>query len=117
MLTLQRPSPAVHSFPLPLACPSCGEALMSAQPCACAAATRVEGWQGIPRLLFGQQYWGECSSEKMARILARMDEIHWRAALEEVVPNEPLQRHLCNPIGADFVHGMPWGEIDKVLEI
>jgi SAM-dependent methyltransferase len=90
---------------------------MLQRTCACAAATRLEVWQGIPRLLFGQKYWGECSSEKMARILERMDEVPWKDALAEVVPDEPVQRHLCSTIGVDFVHGMPWDNIDTVLEI
>ncbi|MFI5361858.1 MAG: methyltransferase domain-containing protein [Elusimicrobiota bacterium] len=108
---------AALSFPVPLVCPSCGSALKFDAACACPAATRLESWCGMPRLLFGQSYWGECSSEKMAAILRRMDSVPWKQALEEVVPNEPVQEHLTSSIGPDFVYGLPWDEIRTVLDV
>ncbi|HEX4048156.1 MAG TPA: hypothetical protein VH309_10000, partial [Elusimicrobiota bacterium] len=110
-------TPAKRAFPVPLVCPSCGAALTQDSACACPAATRLESWNGIPRLLFGQGYWGECSSEKMAEILRRMDAVPWREALQDTVPNEPFREHLTGSIGPDFVHGLPWGEIETVLDV
>jgi SAM-dependent methyltransferase len=117
MMILQRPSAVELSFPVGVACPSCQEPLTLAGGCTCSTATRLEMWNGIPRLLFGQKYWGECSSEKMAQLLSRMDDVPWQEALKEVAPGEPVQRHLCSTIGVEFVHGMPWDKIDNVLEI
>src|SRR5439155_5205385 len=77
----------------------------------------LEIWKGMPRLLFAQKYWGECSAKKMVDILSHMDEMPWKQALEEVVPNESVQRHLCNAIATEFVYSMPWDEIDTVLDI
>jgi SAM-dependent methyltransferase len=110
-------SPVDLVFPVPLVCPSCGVRLAADAACACAAATRLETWNGMPRLLFGQRYWGECSSEKMAEILRRMDAAPWRRVLSEVVPGEDVEKHLTAFIGPDFVHGMPWDEVKTVLDV
>lgn len=116
MLSLP-PSPALEPIAVPLVCPSCGQPLALDVICSCAAKTQLELWYGIPRLLFGQSYWGECSAGKMAAILARMDDVPWKQALEEVAADEAVHHHLCSDIGPDFVHSLPWNEIDTVLDV
>ncbi len=111
------PSSTHPPFPAALKCPSCGAALSADAACSCAARTRLEIWNGIPRLLFGQRYLGECSSEKMAELLRRMESVPWRQALREVTPSEELEAHLTSNVGPEFVHGMPWGEIETALDI
>jgi SAM-dependent methyltransferase len=71
----------------------------------------------MPRLLFGQRYWGECPSEAMAEILRRMDSQPWRQALEETPSAERVLAHLTSSIGPEFVHAMPWNEIETALDI
>jgi SAM-dependent methyltransferase len=117
MLSTQ-PAPRTElRFPVDLICPSCGRVLTPAERCACPAGTTLQLWNGIPRLLFNQNYWGECSHAKMNALLARMDKVHWKQALKEIVPDEPVRAHLTNPIGTDFVYSMPWNEIETVLDI
>jgi SAM-dependent methyltransferase len=104
------------SFPVPLVCPKCDAALLESRDAICSCGTRFELWNGIPRLLFGQRYWGECSSEQMAAILKRMDEVHWRQALKDVAGGEAVERHLSADIGTDFVFSMP-DNIETALDI
>lgn len=107
---------ALTDFPVALVCAACGAALALPR-CACAAATRMELEGGIPRLLFGQKYWGETSSANMAQILELTQRMHWRDALQSVVPNESVTGHLLSDVRADFVHAMPWSEIHTALDI
>ena len=96
-----------------LVCPSCGSRLAEGYACGCPAATRLELWHGIPRLLFDRESSGEVSR----KVLDRMAEVHWKQALAEIVPDDPLWRRLVRGVRGDFVYGMPWDEIDSVLEI
>ena len=107
---------SLAEFPVPLLCPACGAALAPGR-CACAAGTRLAIEGGIPRLLFGQKYWGETSSENMQRILDLTRQMPWRDALQTVVPDERVVGHLLSDIRADFVHAMPWSEIRTALDI
>ncbi len=109
--------PSVQPFPFALVCPSCGAPLAADKACPCPSATRLEMWNGIPRLLFGQRYGGECSAEMMAEILRRMDSAPWRQVLDAVVPNDPVHAILTSLIGPDFVYAMPWDDIKTVLDV
>ncbi len=110
------PRPAV-SFPVPLACPSCGAPLAPDAACGCPAATRMEMWNGMPRLLFGQAYRGEYSSGTMSLIVDRMDSIPWRRALEESGVERTDHELLTGSIGPDFIYGLPWDEIETALDV
>jgi len=105
------------AFPVPLVCPSCGAALTPDAACSCPARTRLEYWNGIARLRLGRNERVEVGSAQMTEILRRMDSVPWRRALEEVVPDEPVRARLTSAIGPDFVHAMPWDEIDSVLDV
>lgn len=107
---------ALTNYPVTLVCNECG-AVLTPPRCACAAGTRMEMEDGIPRLLFGQQYWGETSSANMAQILELTKRMHWQDALRTVVPNESVTGHLLSDVRADFVHAMPWSEIRTVLDV
>lgn len=98
-----------------LVCPACGAALVPDAECACAAATRLELWHGIPRLLFGQE--GVGAAPQLDRILAAMDAAPWQQAVKQVFANEALERRLCGPSASAFVYSIPWDEIDSVLDI
>jgi SAM-dependent methyltransferase len=104
-----------NAFPVPLVCPTCKTGMSTEKQCTCRIASTLEYWNGIPRMLFGQKYWGECSSEKMSRILNRMGMHPWRQVIEEESPI--VHKHLSSKIGPDFVYGMPWNEIESVLDI
>jgi SAM-dependent methyltransferase len=109
---------ASFAFPVALACPTCGTPLQPDAACGCAAPARFELWNGIPRFLFGQEHASDRSLDKMAQVLARMDEAPWRQALREIMPDDPVQRLLCRAgAGPDFIHSLPWDEIETVLEI
>jgi SAM-dependent methyltransferase len=71
----------------------------------------------VPRTLFGQQYWGEFPHEKINALLSLTADMHWRDALKEVAGAEPVYRHLTADVGADFIYGMPWEEIETALDI
>jgi SAM-dependent methyltransferase/aminoglycoside phosphotransferase (APT) family kinase protein len=109
-------SAARSQFPVPIVCSACGAELTPPR-CTCAAGTHFTIERGIPRLLFGQKYWGETSSENMARILELTRSSHWRDALQSVVPDEAVTGHLLSDIRADFVHAMPWREIRTALDV
>jgi SAM-dependent methyltransferase len=113
MATLEQ----AFQFPVPLVCPVCQASLSTVGSCYCGENTKLEMWNGLPRTLFGQNYWGECSKEKMLEILETMGNVHWIEALKKVVPDEPVRRHLLTQIGPDFLYGMPWDKIRTVLDI
>jgi len=81
----------------------------SKQPC-------ISDYHGIPRLLFGQSYWGELGSDGMQDLLRRAERTHWRTALEEM-RGQPVAEHLLSPIRADFLHAFPWQKIRRVLDV
>ena len=105
------------AFPIPIVCPHCHASLALEHSCRCAERPVVGDHKGIPRLLFGQKYWGETSSAKMARILELTEKMHWEAALRSVLGTAPLYAHLTAPIRADFLHAMPWNRINTVLDV
>jgi SAM-dependent methyltransferase len=109
--------PADGGFPVPLICPACGNAANPDSICVATGKPCVSHHLGIPRFLFGQPYWGETSSEKMARLLQRTRAEPWRSALREVVGDEPLYEHLLSAIRADALHAMPWNHIRMVLDV
>lgn len=104
-------------FPVALLCPRCGNVVGRDSLCAVTGGPCMTLHEGIPRLLFGQKYWGELSSERMRELLQCADRTHWRTALLECVPDEPVTAHLLSPIRADFLHVMPWNRIRDVLDI
>lgn len=108
--------PPLPNFPVPLVCPTCAHPLAET-PCSCGSGIRLSWEHGLPRTLFGQRYWGETSSEKMAQILALSERMHWRQALATAVPGEAVEAHLKAPIGPDFVYAIPWDDISTVLDI
>lgn len=102
--------------PIALVCPKCQRDLVfDGTSCACGAPIGLE--EGIPRLLFGQDYWGETSRDKMNRILSEVPRVGWRMALSTVVHDEPVHRHLTSGIRADLLHALPWNSIGNVLDI
>ena len=105
------------AFPVTLICPRCGGTATRGSICAVTGAPCVKSHEGIPRLLFGQKYWGEIGSEKMHRLLEEARRSHWRAALEKCAADEPVTEHLLTPIRADFLHAMPWNRIRVALDI
>ena len=104
-------------FPVSLICHHCGTVLRPNSACGCEKVTRLEEWNGLPRLLFGQEYWGECNQEKMTTIIGALDKYHWKEALEKVVPDQSVLRHLTAGVGPDFIYGLPWDSIETVLDI
>jgi SAM-dependent methyltransferase len=104
------------SFPVPLVCPACTKRFDDEDRCAC-QVPRLEWWHGVPRTLFGQSYWGETSLSHMREVLDLMGSMPWREALRRVCGNEPVYRHLTAGVGVDIVYGMPWDNINTVLEI
>jgi SAM-dependent methyltransferase len=105
------------TFPVNLVCFNCDSPLAPGQWCSCGARSKLEIWNGIPRTLFGQPYWGECSQETMNQLLGLLDQIHWREALDRVAKGQPVQRHLTASIGPDFIYSFPWQDITTVLDI
>ena len=105
-----------HRFPVSLICPACKQAL-EAPGCGCPAGTRLTFENGMPRTLFGQKYWGETSSAKMARIVELTKSMHWTEALERVAKGVPMTEHLTASVGPDIVHSFPWHSIETVLDI
>lgn len=105
------------AFPVDLICPRCEKLVSGGAICAVTGEPCMRWHKGIPRLLFGQRYWGEIGSAKMRRLLEETRSKHWRAALETCAPDEPVTAHLLAPIRADFLHAMPWNRIRKVLDI
>jgi|SRR5579883_233651 len=110
-------SPAGERFPVELICPKCGQPVVVGTPCAADVRPCAGDHAGMPRFLYGQDYWGETSSEKMRQLLAVAREISWRDALQRLLPDEPVTEHLLAPIRADFLHAMPWGSIRNVLDV
>ena len=108
---------SLTTFPVPLVCPNCGDNLIPEQVCGCPAHTALEIWQGVPRILFGQKYWGECSSEELRAVLDRMETMSWQQALRAVLGGKPVYKHLTSRIAADFIYSLPWDEISDVLDI
>lgn len=106
-----------HPFPVPIVCPRCSASLSAGERCRCTERTQLSDHNGIPRLLFGQKYWGETSSANMKRILELCTHSPWREALRTVVGNASPYTHLTTPIRADFIHAMPWTRIKTVLDI
>lgn len=106
----------MSSSPVEIVCPSCKQPLHE-PGCECSAGTRLEFDGGIPRLLFGQKYWGETSSANMARILELMETRHWREAVKTVAGKEAVHMHLNAPVGPDISHALPWQDIKTVLDI
>lgn len=104
---------AALAFPLPLACPRCGAPLSPCSPCPCPAQTRLEAYHGIPRTYFGEDYWGECSREELGRILGLLDTTPWAEAVRREAA--PVAEHLLGPIGPDFLYGLPWEQMRRVL--
>jgi SAM-dependent methyltransferase/aminoglycoside phosphotransferase (APT) family kinase protein len=105
------------SMPVALVCPGCGRALEWHKPCPCPARSRLESWQGLPRTLFEQKYWGECDQQTMSAVLDLMETTPWRQALKQVAGDQPVYHHLTSEIGPDFVHAMPWDRIGTVLDV
>lgn len=105
-----------RSFPAKLVCPACAQALDDEDRCGC-EQTRLQWWHGLPRTLFGQDYWGETSQAKMQCVLSMLESTPWREALRNVAGDEAVYRHLTEEIGTDFVYSMPWDRIQSVLEI
>jgi SAM-dependent methyltransferase/aminoglycoside phosphotransferase (APT) family kinase protein len=112
-----RAHPSARTFPVTLICPRCGGTVSRGSICAVTRKPCVSLHQGIPRLLFGQKYWGEIGSDKMHQLLDEASNSHWRTALEKCAPEEPVAAHLLTPIRADFLHAMPWNRIRDVLDI
>ncbi len=110
------PRPRI-AFPVELVCPACQRPFDGLGPCPCPAGQRLESFHGLPRTLFGQSYWGECSQERMHAILAATEHMHWKEALRQEAADEAVRQHLTRPIGADFLYGMPWDRIRTVLDI
>lgn len=108
--------PGIQPFPVPLVCAVCANAFDDEGRCSC-REPRLEWWEGIPRTLFGQDYWGETSQSKMHEVLDLMGSMPWRQALEEICGNEDVYRHLTGEVGADIAYGLPWDSIHTVLEI
>jgi SAM-dependent methyltransferase len=108
---------APFAFPVTLVCPTCGTPLHPDTACGCASAVRFELWNGIPRFLDKQESASNRCRQTMTQILARMDDVPWRQALREIMPDDPAQRLLCRTdVGPDFIHSLPWDEIATVLE-
>jgi SAM-dependent methyltransferase len=105
------------AFPAPLVCPVCGEGATSSSVCAGTGQPCMSVHFGIPRFLFGQEYWGETSSGKMRQLLAGAQSVPWRTALQRHAGDEPISQHLLSPIRADFLHAMPWDRIRTVLDV
>jgi SAM-dependent methyltransferase len=103
-------------FPVPLVCPTCAHPFTPDDHCECDDA-KLSWWHGLPRTLFGQDYWGETSQATMERLLKLIDTTPWRDALVQVAESEPITKHLLEEIGTDFVYSMPWDRIRTVLEI
>ena len=104
------------AFPVPIVCRNCGLTLFPAN-CSCHDPIKLEWYANIPRLLFGQNYWGETSYVKMMEILDYTKVMHWRQALDLVVKGESVEQHLNSAIGADAIFGLPWHRLKKVLDI
>lgn len=111
------PTTPSRPFPVPIICPRCSAKLSDGECCSCTDRTRLKEHHGIPRVLFGQKYWGETSSANMRRILDLCTNISWREALRTVVGNTPLYSHLTAPIRADVLHAIPWTRIKTVLDV
>jgi SAM-dependent methyltransferase/aminoglycoside phosphotransferase (APT) family kinase protein len=112
-----RTSRSATAFPVTLICPRCGCVASGDWICGVTGEPCMGTHTGIPRLLFGQKYWGEIGRERMQQILEEARESHWRAALEKCAPGEPVTEHLASPIRADFLHALPWNRIRNVLDV
>src|SRR5689334_3748371 len=108
--------PEHMKFPILIVCPKCGVPLASSDRCGCDAQTRLADWEGIPRTLFGQDYWGESSRDKMVRALQLMDQMQWKEALSREMGDDPVHRHLTTQVGPDVVYQFPWNDIGSVLD-
>jgi SAM-dependent methyltransferase len=108
---------ATGRFPLPLVCHRCSSPLETEPGCSCPDRLRLGWFHGLPRTLFGQNHRSEISREKMLAILALTADRHWQEALKEVAGNESVYRHLTAQVGADFIYGISWDEIDTALDI
>lgn len=53
----------------------------------------------------------------MAEILRLADSMPWRRAVREAAPDEAVRGRFAGSIGADFVYGMPWDEMETVLDV
>src|SRR2546425_2835878 len=108
-----KPAPGFPGFPVPLVCPICRAHWTQEGVCPCLAGPRLENWRGLPRSLFDQPYWGECTQEKMHEVLNLLDAMPWREALGQVAGGVAVHEHLSNGIRADFIYAMPWREVQN----
>jgi SAM-dependent methyltransferase len=108
---------ASATLPVRLVCPACGSELVYHSQCPCSAGTRLERWNGLPRILFDQEYRGEFSREQMHDVLGLLPGQPWREALAQVADGQPAYHEITAKVGADFIYSMPWDEIHTVLDI
>jgi SAM-dependent methyltransferase/aminoglycoside phosphotransferase (APT) family kinase protein len=109
--------PSTARFPVPLECPRCRRPMEIGSVCEQTGDLCMSFHAGVPRVLFGQDYWGEIGAQTMRRVLDEGRRSHWRTALERCIPEEPVTAHLLDPIRADFLHAMPWNRIHDVLDV